>query len=468
MEDQSSILVQRISRTTITPSSSDGLQRPNTDYLTPWDVAMLSVHYIQKGLLFSTATSSQPQPQIKPIATIIDELKHSLSLTLSLFYPLAGRLATKTHPYYHVYLDCSSCESRGAEFIHAVADVRVSDLLNTSDGDVHPIFKSFFPLTEPVVNHDGHDLPFLIVQLTELIDGVFVGCSFNHILGDGTSYWKFFNCWAEISRLKSTTNAMMISRAPINDRMAMIRSYYDDDSLTHVNLPYTHHEEFIERYSPPEPLREKMLHFSAKSIVALKAKANVEANTNNISSFQALSALMWRAITRARDLPRDQKTICRLAMNCRSRMRPAWPDSYFGNCIQALGTTAEVGELLEKEIGWAARTLNETVAGQTDEKVRELLDELVKKSVVYRLSSLFCGAPMVMMGSSPRFDMYGNDFGYWGRPVAARSGYGNKFDGKVSAYPGREGGGSVDLEVCLFGRVMGKFERDEELLMYVD
>ncbi|KAK9088490.1 hypothetical protein Scep_027572 [Stephania cephalantha] len=463
MEDQSSILVHCISKTTITPSSSDGSQRPNTDYLTPWDVAMLSVHYIQKGLLFSTTSS---QPHIKPINTIIDELKHSLSLTLSLFYPLAGRLATKTHPYYHVFLDCSSHASGGAEFIHAVADAKVSDLLNTSDGDVHPIFKSFFPLTEPVVNHDGHDLPLLIVQITELIDGVFVGCSFNHVLGDGTSYWNFFNSWAEISRLRSTNS--MISREPINNRMAMIKSYRDDDSVTHVNLPYTHHEEFIELYSPPEPLREKMLHFSAKSIAALKVKANLEANTNNISSFQALSALIWRAITRARDLPHDQKTICRLAMNCRSRMWPAWPESYFGNCIQAAGTTAEAGELLERGIGWAARALNETVAGQKDEKVREFLDELVKKSVVYRVSSLFCDAPMVMMGSSPRFDMYGNDFGYWGRPVAARSGYGNKFDGKVSGYPGRDGGGSVDLEVCLFGRYMSNFERDAELLMYID
>ncbi|KAK9093283.1 hypothetical protein Syun_028194 [Stephania yunnanensis] len=463
MEDQSSVLVHCISKTTITPSSSDGSQLPNTDYLTPWDVVMLSVHYIQKGLLFSTTSS---QPHIKHINTIIDELKHSLSLTLSLFYPLAGRLATKTHPYYHVFLDCSSHASRGAEFIHAVADAKVSDLLNTSDGDVHPIFKSFFPLIEPVVNHDGHDLPLLIVQITELIDGVFVGCSFNHVLGDGTSYWNFFNSWAEISRLRSINS--MIFREPINNRMAMIKSYRNDDSLTHVNLPYTHQEEFIERYSPPEPLREKMVHFSAKSIAALKAKANLEANTNNISSFQALSALIWRAITRARDLPHDQKTICRLAMNCRSRMRPAWPESYFGNCIQAAGTPAEAGELLERGIGWAARALNETVAGQKDEKVREFLDELVKKSLVYRVSSLFCDAPMVMMGSSPRFDVYGNDFGYWGRPVAARSGYGNKFDGKVSGYPGREGGGSVDLEVCLFGRYMSKFERDAELLMYID
>jgi hypothetical protein len=25
------------------------------------------------------------------------------------------------------------------------------------------------------------------------LDGVFIGCSMNHCLGDGTGYWNFFN-----------------------------------------------------------------------------------------------------------------------------------------------------------------------------------------------------------------------------------------------------------------------------------
>ncbi|EMS51527.1 BAHD acyltransferase DCR [Triticum urartu] len=67
-----------------------------------------------------------------------------------------------------------------------------------------------------------------------------------------------------------------------------------------------------------------------------------------------------------------------------------------------------------------------------------------------------------MMGSSPRFDMYGCDFG-WGRPVAARSGRANKFDGKTSLYPGREGGGSIDAELTLTPDNMAALEEIEEL-----
>jgi len=69
----------------------------------------------------------------------------------------------------------------------------------------------------------------------------------------------------------------------------------------------------------------------------------------------------------------------------------------------------------------------------------------------------------VMMGSSPRFPMYDNDFG-WGRPVGVRSGWANKFDGKMSAYPEREGGGGVNVEICLMPAFMAAMETDPQFL----
>lgn len=62
--------------------------------------------------------------------------------------------------------------------------------------------------------------------------------------------------------------------------------------------------------------------------------------------------------------------------------------------------------------------------------------------------------------------MYENDFG-WGRPLAIRSGGANKFDGKISAFPGREGMGSVDLEVVLAPETMAAVESDHEFMQYV-
>ncbi|XVF83894.1 hypothetical protein PTKIN_Ptkin16aG0530400 [Pterospermum kingtungense] len=72
----------------------------------------------------------------------------------------------------------------------------------------------------------------------------------------------------------------------------------------------------------------------------------------------------------------------------------------------------------------------------------------------------------MMMGSSSRFPMYDNDFG-WGRPLAVRSGGANKFDGKIFAFPGRDGIGSVDLEVVLVPETMVGIESDMEFMQYV-
>uniref|UniRef100_A0A0D3GVP3 Uncharacterized protein n=1 Tax=Oryza barthii TaxID=65489 RepID=A0A0D3GVP3_9ORYZ len=66
-------------------------------------------------------------------------------------------------------------------------------------------------------------------------------------------------------------------------------------------------------------------------------------------------------------------------------------------------------------------------------------------------------------GSSPRFDVLGNDFG-WGRPVSVWSGGVNKFDGKVTVYEGPDGAGSMSLEVCLAPAVLAKLIADEEFM----
>ncbi|KAK6117948.1 hypothetical protein DH2020_048311 [Rehmannia glutinosa] len=59
--------------------------------LTPWDLQLLLVDPIQKGLLFHKPESQQLQE------TIIDHLKTSFSRTLNFFPPLAGRLGTVAH-----------------------------------------------------------------------------------------------------------------------------------------------------------------------------------------------------------------------------------------------------------------------------------------------------------------------------------------------------------------------------------
>ncbi|KAK1275331.1 hypothetical protein QJS04_geneDACA001578 [Acorus gramineus] len=441
--------VRTISKCTIKPASPSARARCD---LSEWDLAMLSAHYIQKGLLFH-------RPPL-PVPAIADALQTSLSVALRHFPPLAGRLVTEKpdedDDRVLIYIDCNDT---GAEFTRAVADgASVADVLTPRD--VPDFVKSFFT-PDAAVNHDGHTLPLLSVQLTELVDGVFVGCSFNHVVGDGTSFWHFFNAWAEICRagVGGAETQFSINRPPVLERWFI-------DGNNRIKVPFTDPDKFIERFSSPV-LRERIFHFSSESIAALKAKAKRENSATSaatISSFQSLCALVWRCIARARGQPCEQKSGCRLAIENRSRLRPRLSADYFGNAINAAPTMSTAGEVLGNDLGWAARTLNRMVAAHDDGAIRQWLKRWLEAPMTYWLSGF--DVHSIMVGSSPRFDMYGCEFG-WGRAVAQRSGPACKFDGKVSAYPGREGGGSVVLEICLKPEYMAAFEADPEFMSAV-
>ncbi|KAI3419460.1 uncharacterized protein J3R85_013145, partial [Psidium guajava] len=448
------------------------------------DLPMLSCHYIQKGVLL-------PRPPF-PIQSLVSLLKLSLSCALSLFPPLAGRLSTDSSG--HVLI---SCNDEGVDLIHASAvDILVADLLSPSR--VPERVKSFFPM-DRTVSYRGHWEPIVTVQVTELRDGVFIGCAVNHAVVDGTSFWNFFNTFAEISRIGERRS----SKAPDFRRESVLIS---DAAL---KIPeggprVTFNEE--------EPLSERIFSFSREAISRLKSKANdkkssesddgnfnaaeimgkqmhdahvtssdvklrpsfleswfakprggtgTRVETAEISSFQALCALLWRSVTRARKLHSSKTTTFRMAVNCRHRLEPRLDAHYFGNAIQSIPTLAAAGEVLSRDLRWCAERLNRSVAAHGDAAVREAVKDWEREPRLFPLGN--ADGASITMGSSPRFPMYENDFG-WGRPVAIRSGKANKFDGKISAFPGREGGGSVDLEVVLAPETMDGIERDAEFM----
>ncbi|KAL4559557.1 hypothetical protein LXL04_031699 [Taraxacum kok-saghyz] len=514
-------------------------------YFSPWDLAMINVNYIQKGLLFP-----RPENQDFSITTFLEDLKDALSTTLTHFHPLAARLATikqESPPSCIVYLNPEN--SPGARFIHSAVNITVAEILTPVDVPV--IVQSFFD-HHKAIDHDGHHMSLLSIQVTELADGIFIGCSINHMVVDGSSYWHFFNSFSEVFRSKAQNGDLVpISRPPV------VQRWIPEGSDPIFTLPFTHEDQFIDRPNPPL-LRERIFHFSPASLSKLKAKSTLppvdktrshpplpssvtpakqtesklpalmssrpfithhrlvsdgsfyhgtndqgwrrhifslpprtatpfstlkmaassskralgsdtncwKSGSKDLNSHFALSAVVWRCVTRARRFAADRETGCNLAINNRRRLSPPLPDNYLGNSIQTLKVRVTTGELLDHGVGWAAWRLHEAVANQDDKAIREFVGSWVKSPFVYKMSKLF-DSNSIQMGSSPRFDMYGNEFGL-GKGVAVLSGYANKFDGKVTLYEGREGGGSMDLEICLLPENMEAFECDEEFMNVVN
>lgn len=455
------------------------------------DLPMLSCQYIQKGVLLTRPPYS--------IDRLLSFLKHSLSIALTHFPALAGRLSTDSNGYVYIV-----CNDEGVDFIQANAKHLSVHSLLPSGLDVPDCFKEFFAFDRPL-SYLGHYKPLAAVQVTELNDGVFIGCTVNHAVTDGTSFWHFFNTFAEIcGGAKKISKAPDFCRNTVFNSPAVLKFPPGGPKVT---------------FSGEEPLRERIFHFSREAILKLKLRANnytqfqkminsgladqtaveflgkqcndgwktvngdngvsngkitsvlesllknnVANRTAEISSFQSLSAQLWRSVTRARNLAASKTTTFRMAVNCRHRLEPRMDSHYFGNAIQSIPTVATAGELLSRDMRWCADLLHRNVVAHDDTVVRRGVADWEKDPRLFPLGN-FDGASMTM-GSSPRFPMYNNDFG-WGRPLAVRSGAANKFDGKISAFPGREGNGSVDLEVVLAPETMAGLETDSEIMQYV-
>ncbi|KAF2295313.1 hypothetical protein GH714_032551 [Hevea brasiliensis] len=301
-----------------------------------------------------------------------------------------------------------------------------------------------------VYNFEGISKPLLAVQVTELVDGIFLGCTYNHAVADGTSFWNFVNTWSEISRSSGET----LQPPPVLGYDWFL------DGIDHpIRVPFSYNETISNRFISP-PLLEKVFHFSKEKIAALKAKANAEMGTSKISSLQAILGRLWQSIIRTRNLDADQEIYCRILVNMRQRLQPPLPEEYFGNVVLFGAAKTTAGELLKNGLGFAALQINKMVAQQTDGEVRKNLENWVKRPILSKLSAAASNA--LIVASSPRFNVFGNNFG-WGRPVAVRGGAGNNYDGKMTVFPGVEEG-SVDIQACLLPETLQAMERDEEFM----
>ncbi|XP_022843351.1 uncharacterized acetyltransferase At3g50280-like [Olea europaea var. sylvestris] len=382
---------------------------PTRIELSPWDLRLLLVDYNQKGLLFH-----KPETQQVGGEGLLHHLKTSFSRTLDFFPLLAGRLGIDK---FEDETECFFIDSNnvGAQFTHAIVHgLTVNDILEPKY--VPEIVYSFFPLNG-ILNCEGISNPLLWVQITELKDGYFIGCSMNHCIADGTSFWHFFNSWCEISRGSDHPSKLL----------SLVRG------------------EFFDEFSRPL-LKERVFSFSKENIAKLKSNANDEVGkTSSISSLQALLVHVWRSVIHCRRIDdANQKITFMVHVSARNRLCPPLPEGYFGNAIHGgvLARTPE--ELVSHGLGWTAQILNQIIAKQTHEETRNFYEEWIKSPLIVKKDKW---SNIFIVGSSPRFDVYGNDFRR-GKPVAARSGLGNKFDGKLTVFPGLEEG-SIDIEFCL-------------------
>ncbi|KAL3686928.1 hypothetical protein R1sor_013237 [Riccia sorocarpa] len=325
-------------------------------------------------------------------------LKTSLAKILNHYWPLAGRLTLS--PEMKLIIDYNN---EGACFAEATAHAELKDLGDISrPSEQHAQLLYTVPGSSNVL-----DTPCMVAQVTKFkCGGWTLGLSLQHSIFDGIGANEFIKLWGETAR------GVPLSLTPHIDR-----SVLKARSPPKVEFP---HEEFaeIENLSKgegvdtSEDIVYRYFTFGPEQIDALKKRA-VEGDGHEVqscSTFQVLSALIWRARTRALQLVPEQKTRLYFAVNGREKFVPPLPEGYVGNGIVLTFCMTTSADLVDRPLSHSVKLIQDSIKMIDDRYMRSAIDyfELTRARPALTAS--------VIITTWSRLPFQASDFG-WGEPV---------------------------------------------------
>ncbi|KAI3812242.1 hypothetical protein L1987_16949 [Smallanthus sonchifolius] len=269
--------------------------------------------------------------------TLVPGLKHSLSITLQHCFPFTSNLFVFPNPHDSGFTrkpEIRHMEGDSVALMFAECGLDFNDLAGN-----HPRkCENFYPLVPPlgsaVKGSDYVTIPLFSVQVTYFPNsGISIGMTNHHSLGDASTRFGFLKAWTSFSELggKQSFDSFL---TPIYDRLIDIPKLHEN-KLNHTNL-----EAF---YQPPSlaglPDRVRATFVLTRThINQLKKQVLTQLPTpEHVSSFTVTCGYIWSCI--AKSLAKvgerkgeDELEQFILTVDCRSRLDPPIPASYFGNC----------------------------------------------------------------------------------------------------------------------------------------
>ncbi|CAI9787358.1 unnamed protein product [Fraxinus pennsylvanica] len=326
----------------------------------------------------------------------VQVIKDALSKVLVHYYPLAGRLTIS--PEMKLIVDCTG---EGAVFVEAEADCELDGLGDITKPEPVTLGKLVYdiPGAKNIL-----EIPPLVAQVTKFKCGGFVlGLCMNHCMFDGIGAMEFVNSWGETAR------GLKIKIHPFMDRSIL-------KSRNPPKLEFPHHEfaEIEDISNTTELYEEEMLYesfsFDPEKLEHLRKKALEDGNLEKCTTFEALSAYVWKARSKALNMKADQQTKLLFAVDGRSRFEPQIPEGYFGNAIVLTNSLCKAGELVDNPFSFAVKLVQEAVRMVTDGYMRSAIDYFEATRARPSLTAT------LLITTWSRLSFHTTDFG-WGEPV---------------------------------------------------
>nr|QJB23737.1 flavonoid acyltransferase [Centaurea cyanus] len=385
--------------------------------LTFFDLGWLLAHPIHQLFFYEF-----PHSKSHFIATVIPNLKHSLSITLQHFFPFSGNLIVFPAPN-------PSDLPRKPEIRYTEGDsialtfAECSLDFNDLKGNHARECDKFYPLV-PLLEgaskvSDFVKIPIFSVQVTIFPNsGIAIGLTNHHTLSDARSRYDLLKAWTSIAKYGTDKLFLTGESLPFYDRVIEY-----PDSLDEMCLKLPPFRTLYENYRPHQLVSETdkvraTFILTRAQINLLKKWLLVQLqDLEYVSSFTLGCAFIWSCIAKSRFLFEGKKGdeneeverfVC--VIDWRSRMDPPLPQTYFGNCVGPCFTTINSAILAGNKgfvtaVELVGKTIRETVKNKQG---------MLKDAETW-LDKLFMKVPTVGVAGTPKINVYDLDFG-WGKP----------------------------------------------------
>eukprot|EP00249_Psilotum_nudum_P025248 c29540_g1_i1 orf=331-1746(+) len=347
-------------------------------------------HFVRSIYYFNSTTAKDGNQ-------MIEDLKESLCRTLSSYPVYAGRLRRKEDGKWEV-----KCNDAGVRVYEANAHLSLDDWLTTSN---HPA-ESELATTEIIPNHAIS--PVAIAQFTVFkCGGLAIGFSWLHILGDPSCGALFMKAWGETHRAAQILHppfyrASILKIRPDLNMKTKSAAYYAANFCS--KRSDTDFDSAAESY---ETVSFKFTHDAVQQCIS-----EVEEGCHRyepVNPFDVISALFWAAIVKVNGKSNSADTELSIGLEFRKIQNPPLPHGYVGNAQIFTGISSSVNDLINKDLSYASRLVNEAVTSIDTAEIESVICWLEQQE---RQGNGLCSKPTLFYGPDLTCCAFENFFCY--------------------------------------------------------
>lgn len=426
---------------------------PETHILSLSNLDLLSGRFPVTYFYFYTKPEKLDHDDMSSLETLQD----SLSECLNLFYPFAGRIVQNSNSNEPEII----CDNTGALLVEAMANIPLKDL-------------NFYNLDEILqgklvqIDHGGgYSVQVQITNYT--CGGLSMTFTFDHALGDASSFGKFLVTWSELARkrpiscLPDHRRHLLVARKPPIYNLAMDETFISCTFEDIINIIPIH-----------KILLKRLYYIDSAAIDKLQRLSSIHGKQR--TKIESFSAYVWKVMARSLmvDQTHQRNKICKMGWLIDGRRTRIMSNNYIGNVLSLAFGEANVDGVEQGSLADAATRVHNAISVVTNHNEAHFLDLIdwiechrpglmLSKDVLGGPGNGSCPTPTIVVSSGRRFPVMELDFGF-GSPVVGtvcstveRIGV-----GYINQRQSGSGDGSWIVSVILWPEMVRALESDPE------